>query len=133
MIDVRSVLLQGRDRGHQLANQPDGKRDASRPVHGFGQSESRRKRRDDGETVFVSEAFERTDQWECGMSKRRELLHALAQRRFEPLIACECRPEPEDLPRGSTRVVEHQQTIAQTVRMPLGIPRGEVLFAVDWG
>src|SRR5262249_10876576 len=61
--------------------------------------------------------------------KRRQLLHSLAQSCFESAIAGQRGLEPEDFPRGCARVVEHEQTIAKTVRVSLRVPGGQVRFA----
>src|SRR5262245_49944897 len=67
------------------------------------------------------------------MPKRAQSLGSLTQGRLEPLISSEYRLEAEDLPGGRGRVVEHQQTIAKTVRVSLRVPRRQSLVPLGGG
>jgi hypothetical protein len=67
------------------------------------------------------------------MLKRAESLDPLPQCRLELRLLGKRLLEPEDLPRGRTRVVEHEQAIAKAIRVPLRIPGGQAAAAFDHG
>jgi hypothetical protein len=67
------------------------------------------------------------------MMKVAQSFDAVAQCRLEPWVARQRRLEAEDFPGWSTCVVEHQETIAETIRVPLRVPSGQATAALDHG
>src|SRR5207249_6896320 len=82
-------------------------------------------RGDERGTLSVTQIVDRADCRKCRVLKPAETFHSFAQRGNEAVREHQLRPETQQLPGWRSRVVEHQQPVAEGVRGPLGIPAGE--------
>ena len=125
--DVFSLRVKISERGRQLANQPRRKpRVHAVVVMGaakhVGQPFAFDVRRNQRQAVVAFEASDRSRLRECGVLERCQTLDRLAQCALESRCIRQRWTESEQLERSRARVVEHQQTIAETVRDSLRVP-----------
>src|SRR5262249_30083630 len=79
-------------------------------------------RRNQRETVVALEPLERARLGEGRVFERGETLDRFAECALESRCICQQGPEPQQFERRGASVVEHQETIAQTVRDTLRVP-----------
>ena len=117
-----AVLVKGRQRGGQLANQGGRKLAASGAVEEVGQPASERIGREQREAPILAQILDGRRRGKRGMLELAQSLEPAPQRDLKPRNDGQRSPEPEKLQRWRAPLVEDHDSIAELVRSARHVP-----------